>query len=73
MAGLTLLHLDLDLFSASLTLLSVPGKKRHLPPKTQALIAIIVDSASTLLHRPGIRVHVAEALLEAPRLRRSWR
>ncbi|KAK4451035.1 metallo-hydrolase oxidoreductase [Podospora aff. communis PSN243] len=64
----SLLTLDLEFFSASLNLASVPRRKSHLPPKDQALISLAVDSAATHLYTPGIRAHVAAALAEGATL-----
>ena len=58
----SLLHLDPDLFSASLKILDVPKRQKHLSPKIQALIALSVDVAATHLYPPGIRAHTATAL-----------
>lgn len=58
----SLLRLSPELFSASLKILDVPKKKRHLSPKIQSLIALSVDAASTHLYAPGIRAHTASAL-----------
>ncbi len=57
------LNLSPTIFSASLALRSTPLKKRHLPPKTQSLISIAVDSAATHLYVPGIHAHIKAALV----------
>ena len=64
----SLLSLDPEFFSSSLSLASVPRRKSHLSPKNQALISLAVDSAATHLYAPGIRTHVAAALKEGATL-----
>ena len=53
-----------ELFAASVNLIAVPRKKRHLSPKIQQLMSIAVDAASTHLYVPGIRNHIKAALKE---------
>ncbi|EHY61286.1 hypothetical protein HRR83_008984 [Exophiala dermatitidis] len=53
-----------ELFEASVDLLAVPRKKRHLSPKVQQLMSIAVDAASTHLYVPGVRKHIDAALKE---------
>lgn len=59
-----LLHLDPEIFSASMKILNVPKQKKHLPAKYQSLLSLAVDAASTHLYLPGVRTHVAAALQE---------
>ncbi len=51
-----------ELFDASVNLIAVPRKKRHLSPKIQQLMSIAVDAASTHLYVPGIHTHIDAAL-----------
>lgn len=51
-----------ELFRASVNLSAVPVRKKHLDEKTQALIGLAVDSASTHLYVDGIRNHINAAL-----------
>lgn len=53
-----------ELFEASVNLIAVPRKKRHLTPKVQELMSIAVDAASTHLYIPGIQKHIKAALKE---------
>lgn len=53
-----------DLLEASVNLIAVPKKKRHLSPKVQQLMSIAVDAASTHLFVPGIQQHIKAALKE---------
>jgi alkylhydroperoxidase/carboxymuconolactone decarboxylase family protein YurZ len=53
-----------ELFEASVNLIAVPRKKRHLSPKIQELMSIAVDAASTHLYIPGIQKHIKAALKE---------
>ena len=53
-----------ELFEASVNFIAVPRKKKHLSSKTQQLMSIAVDAASTHLYRPGIRTHINAALKE---------
>ena len=53
-----------ELFEASVNLIAVPRKKRHLSPKIQQLMSIAVDAASTHLYLPGIQKHIKAALKE---------
>jgi alkylhydroperoxidase/carboxymuconolactone decarboxylase family protein YurZ len=64
----SLLRLDPEFFSASVSLASVPRKKSHLSLKDQSLISLAVDSAATHLYTPGIRTHIAAALAEGASL-----
>ncbi|KAI1504559.1 AhpD-like protein [Biscogniauxia marginata] len=58
----SLLSVDPEFFSASLSLASVPRRKSHLSRREQSLVALAVDSAATHLYAPGIRAHAAAAL-----------
>jgi alkylhydroperoxidase/carboxymuconolactone decarboxylase family protein YurZ len=60
----SLLAVDPEFFSASLSLASVPRRKSHLSAKNQSLISLAVDSAATHLYAPGIRAHIAAAVKE---------
>jgi alkylhydroperoxidase/carboxymuconolactone decarboxylase family protein YurZ len=51
-----------EIFTASISLLSVPHKKAHLPPKIQSLISLAVSASSTHLYLPGIHQHTKAAL-----------
>ena len=53
-----------ELFEASVKLIAVPKKKKHLSPKIQQLMSIAVDAASTHLYVPGIQQHIKAALAE---------
>ncbi|KAJ9601969.1 hypothetical protein H2200_013528 [Cladophialophora chaetospira] len=53
-----------ELFQASVDLIAVPKKKRHLSPKIQQLMSIAVDAAATHLYVPGVRKHIDAALKE---------
>ncbi|KAL6251929.1 hypothetical protein RBB50_002139 [Rhinocladiella similis] len=53
-----------ELFDASVNLIAVPRKKRHLSPKIQQLMSIAVDASSTHLFLPGIQQHIKAALAE---------
>ena len=53
-----------ELFQASVDLIAVPKKKRHLSPKVQQLMSIAVDAAATHLYAPGVRKHIDAALKE---------
>lgn len=57
-------QLSPELFEASVNLIAVPRKKRHLSPKIQELMSIAVDAASTHLYIPGIQQHIKAALNE---------
>lgn len=60
----SLLSVDPEFFSASLSLASVPRRKSHLSRKNQALISLAVDSAATHLHVPGMTANIKAALQE---------
>src|SRR5690606_5590068 len=47
---------------AYLDFAGVPERKQHLDPKARAFVALTVDAATTHLHAPGIRRHIAAAL-----------
>lgn len=51
-----------ELFKASVELSAVPIRKRHLNAKTQSLVSLAVDSASTHLYMPGVKRHINAAL-----------
>jgi alkylhydroperoxidase/carboxymuconolactone decarboxylase family protein YurZ len=51
-----------EMFAASLRMTSVPKRKAHLSPKTQALVSLAVASASTHLHIPNIHRYTKQAL-----------
>ena len=54
-------RLDPEIFEASVKLMAVPNKKRHLSAKMQAFVRLSVDCAATLLYTPGIRQHIKDA------------
>jgi alkylhydroperoxidase/carboxymuconolactone decarboxylase family protein YurZ len=56
------LELDPEFLAAYLDFAGVPARKHHLDAKTRALMALTVDAATTHLHAPGIRRHIAAAL-----------
>ena len=56
------LELDPEFLAAYLDFAGVPERKHHLDAKTRALMALTVDAATTHLHAPGIRRHIAAAL-----------
>src|SRR5690606_21252959 len=56
------LELDPEFFAAYLGFAGVPARKQHLDAKTRAFVALTVDAATTHLHAPGIRHHIAAAL-----------
>lgn len=53
-----------ELFEASVNLIAVPKKKKHLSPKIQQLMSIAVDAAATHLYVPGVQKHIQAALKE---------
>ena len=53
--------LDPEIFEASVKLMAVPNKKRHLSAKMQAFVRLSVDCAATHLYTPGIRQHIKDA------------
>lgn len=55
-------HYSPELYKASVNLSAVPVRKKHLDAKTQSLVSLAVDSASTHLYVPGIRQHTLAAL-----------
>ena len=57
-----LLDLAPDFFEAYSNLSSVPWKHGGLPPKVKELLYIAIDSATTHLYEPGLRVHIRNAL-----------
>ncbi|PVI04946.1 carboxymuconolactone decarboxylase [Periconia macrospinosa] len=58
----TLLTHSPRIFSAALTLHSIPTTTSHLPPKTQSLISLAIASNATFLHPPHITRHTRAAL-----------
>lgn len=56
------LDLDPGFLAAYSGFAGVPKRQRHLDAKTQAFIGLAVDAATTHLHAPGIRDHIAAAL-----------
>jgi alkylhydroperoxidase/carboxymuconolactone decarboxylase family protein YurZ len=56
------LKLSPDFFEAYMELSSVPWKVGVLEPKIKEFIYIAIDAATTHLYRPGLRVHVRNAL-----------
>jgi len=57
----SLANLDPEIFQASVKLMAVPKKKKHLAPKMQSLVMLSVDCAATHLYIPGIRQHIKDA------------
>jgi alkylhydroperoxidase/carboxymuconolactone decarboxylase family protein YurZ len=51
-----------DFFEAYMKFSSVPWKTGTLSPKMRELIYIAIDSATTHLYEPGLRVHIQNAL-----------
>lgn len=58
----SILELDPEFLHAYLGFEAVPSRAQHLDAKTRAFIGLTVDAATTHLHAPGIRHHVAAAL-----------
>src|SRR5690606_38563482 len=58
----SVLELDPEFFASYLGFAGVPHRKQHLDAKARAFVALTVDAATTHLHSPGIRRHVATAL-----------
>ncbi|MBX3194480.1 MAG: carboxymuconolactone decarboxylase family protein [Microbacteriaceae bacterium] len=56
------LELDPGFLAAYSGYAGVAKRQRHLDAKTQAFVGLAVDAATTHLHRPGIRRHIAAAL-----------
>jgi alkylhydroperoxidase/carboxymuconolactone decarboxylase family protein YurZ len=56
------LDLDPEFLAAYSGFAGVPQRQQHLDAKTQAFIGLAVDAATTHLHAPGIRDHIAAAL-----------
>lgn len=57
-----ILQLDTNFFEAFLNFSTVPWQSGTLAPKVKEFIYIAVDAATTHLFKPGIRIHVREAL-----------
>ena len=58
----SILELDPEFLHAYLGFEAVPARQQHLDAKTRAFIGLTVDAATTHLHAPGIRHHIAAAL-----------
>ena len=58
----SILELDPEFLHAYLGFEAVPARQQHLDAKTRAFIGLTVDAATTHLHGPGIRHHIAAAL-----------
>lgn len=58
----SVLELDPEFLHAYLSFKSVPSRLQHLDAKARAFIGLTVDAATTHLHIPGIRHHIATAL-----------
>lgn len=56
-----LLTLDDDFFEAYLQFSTVPWKRGHIEPKVKEFIYIAIDSATTHLYEPGLRIHLRNA------------
>jgi alkylhydroperoxidase/carboxymuconolactone decarboxylase family protein YurZ len=57
-----LLDIAPDFFAAYSRLSSVPWKSGTLSPKVKELIYIAIDSSTTHMYEPGLRVHIRNAL-----------
>ena len=57
-----LLELDADFFAAYLDYSSIPWHQGTLEPKVREFIYIAIDGATTHLYRPGLKVHLRNAL-----------
>jgi alkylhydroperoxidase/carboxymuconolactone decarboxylase family protein YurZ len=57
-----MLRLDPDFLATYIDFSAVPWRKNHLDTKTKEFIYIVVDSAVTHLHAPGVRQHIKAAL-----------
>ena len=57
-----LLEIAPDYFEAYAKLSSVPWKNGTLSPKVKELIYIAIDSSTTHMYEPGLRVHIRNAL-----------
>ncbi len=57
-----MLRLDADYFEAYLNFSAVPWRKGPLEPKFKELIYIAIDSSTTHLYAPGLRIHIQNAL-----------
>lgn len=57
-----ILQVDSEFFEAFLNFSTVPWRSGTLSPKVKELIYIAVDAATTHLFKPGIRIHIREAL-----------
>ena len=49
------------MFEAFLEFGSVAWKKGYLPPKVKEFIYIAIDSATTHMYEPGLRIHIRNA------------
>jgi alkylhydroperoxidase/carboxymuconolactone decarboxylase family protein YurZ len=56
------LKLSPDFFEAYMELSSIPWKAGVLEPKIKEFIYIAIDASTTHLYRPGLQVHVRNAL-----------
>ena len=57
-----LIRLSPEFFEAYMDFSSVPWKTGTLEPKVRELIYIAIDSATTHMYEPGLRVHIQNAL-----------
>src|SRR6202046_918903 len=57
-----LLDIAPDYFEAYAKLSSVPWKSATLSPKVKELLYIAIDSSTTHMYEPGLRVHIRNAL-----------
>ena len=57
-----MLAMDPDFVEAYVEFSGVPWKHGHLSPKVKEFIYIAIDAATTHLHEPGLRNHIAAAL-----------
>jgi alkylhydroperoxidase/carboxymuconolactone decarboxylase family protein YurZ len=57
-----MLRLSPEYFEAYLNFSSVPWRTGTLPAKVRELIYIAIDSSTTHLHGPGLRIHIPKAL-----------
>jgi len=57
-----ILRLSPDFFEAYMEFSSVPWKSGPLEPKVKEFIYIAIDASTTHLYRPGLRIHIQNAL-----------
>ena len=57
-----MLDMDPDFTEAYVRFSGIPWEHGHLSPKVKEFIYIAIDAATTHLHEPGLRNHIAAAL-----------